>query len=196
MPRSRSRSVSSRSRSRSKTTKRRSGGSKSKNPKRIVQEKTAMLEPVGTFHHPTTKTIRTGKCPVGKIERDGYYRHSYTKKSGTKVKGKYVKEACIDNKGVPGKYAPGTVPQVKLKKGLLTKHGYSTKLPSKERLEALKRAVKEDGYVGTLRHVVYIRTLSKNNPKLFKIYDTDVKNLQKWHSTQTPDVKASKASKK
>lgn len=157
-----------------------------KNHKRVTK-KTAMAAPVGTYYHPTDKSIRRGRCPEGQVMREGYYRGSYTKKTGTKVKGKYVKQSCVENKGMPGKVVPAAKVIPKLNKGTLSKHGYSTHLSEKERLDALIRATKELTFAGVIRKLNAVRTLSKSNAHLFKIYSTDIENLQKWH-TKHPNM--------
>ncbi len=172
----------SKSRSRSRSPKRsikkrshskRGGGN-------IVSEKKAMKMKVGSPHHPTKMTVLEGDCPEGMIMRDGYYRHSYDKKSGTHVKGKYVKEGCIKNMGKPGKTVKEGKVIPKLREGALRKYGYHTDLSEQERLDALVKAVKGLGYAEVIRKVNAVRTLSKANPHLYKIYTTDIENLQKW----------------
>jgi len=150
--------------------------------KKTVEKKTAMKMPVGSYYHPTKDTIRQGRCPVGKIMKKGYYRHDYEKKDGTHVKGKYVKQACTPNKGKPGKTLESAKVIPPLKKGELTKFGYSTHLSEKERLQSLIKAVKDLSYATVIRKINAVRTLSRNDPKLNKIYTTDIENLQKWRA--------------
>ena len=44
---------------------------KNKHPKpdlkKLISPSTAARSPVGSFHHPTKKTFRTGACPIGFI---------------------------------------------------------------------------------------------------------------------------------
>jgi hypothetical protein len=152
-----------------------------------VTKKTAMESPIGSYYHPTEKSIRQGRCPVGQVMKEGYYRHSYKKKSGTEVKGKYVKQACIPNKGMVGKVLPSAKAIPKLQKGELTKYGYSTHKNEKERLQSLIQAVKELSYATVIRKLNAVRTLSKSDAKLFKIYSKDIENLQKWR-VQHPEA--------
>ena len=189
-------SSKSRSRSPKRSIKKRSSKSRSRSPKRslskkrshrkrggggnVVSEKTAMKMKVGSPHHPTKMTVLEGNCPEGMIMRDGYYRHSYNKKSGTHIKGKYVKEGCVKNMGKPGKTVKEGKVIPKLKEGTLRKFGYHTDLSEQERLDALVKAVKGLGYAEVIRKVNAVRTLSKANPHLYKIYTTDIENLQKW----------------
>ncbi len=192
-------SSKSRSRSPKKTIKKRSSSkSRSRSPKRsikkrshskrgggmgkVVSEKKAMKMKVGSPHHPTKMTVLEGDCPEGMIMRDGYYRHSYDKKSGTHIKGKYVKEGCVKNMGKPGKTVKEGKVIPKLKEGTLRKFGYHTDLSEQERLDALLKAVKEMGYADVIRKINAVRTLSKANLQLYKIYTTDIENLQKWRA--------------
>lgn len=145
-----------------------------------IKKKTALKKKVGSVYHPTSKTIRTGECPIGEVGRKGYYRHAYEKKDGHRIKGSYVKRSCIKDKGLPGKIIPSAKVIPSLKEGTLSKYGYSTHLSEKDRLSSLIKAVKELTYAGVIRRVNAIRTLSKSNPKLFKIYTQDIENLQKW----------------
>jgi hypothetical protein len=147
-----------------------------------VQKKTALKEPVGTYYHPTENTIRQGRCEKGKIMKKGYYRHEYTKKDGTKVKGNYVKQSCTPNKGKPGKTTSEGKVIPKLKKGELSQFGYSTHSTEDERHKALLKAVEKLSYATVIRKLNAVRTLSKADVKLFKIYSRDIENLQKWRA--------------
>ena len=67
----------------------------------------------------------------------------------------------------------------KLKKGTLTKHGYSTKEKAGIRHAALHKAVNAYGYSTVIKKLNAVRTLTKNtNPKNSEIYSKDIKNLQ------------------
>jgi hypothetical protein len=145
-----------------------------------VKKRTALKKKVGSVYHPTSKTIRTGECPIGEVGRKGYYRHAYEKKDGHHIKGSYVKRSCIKDVGMPGKVISSAKVIPKLKEGALSKYGYSTDLTEKERLVCLVKAIKELTYAGVIRRINAIRTLTKSNPKLFKIYTKDIENLQQW----------------
>ena len=54
-------------------------------PRKILTERQATKEKVGTFYHPTTKTFRSGACPIGSELKKGYKRKPYNKKNGTHV---------------------------------------------------------------------------------------------------------------
>ncbi len=175
---SKSRSHSPKRMIKKKTSSKKRGGGMDK----VVSEKKAMKMKVGSPHHPTRMTVLEGDCPEGMIMRDGYYRHSYNKKSGTHVKGKYVKEGCVKNMGKPGKTVKEGKVIPKLKEGTLREFGYHTDLSEQERLDALLKAVKEIGYADVIRKINAVRTLSKSNLHLYKIYTTDIENLQKWRA--------------
>jgi hypothetical protein len=160
-----------------------------------IEKKTAMKKAVGTYYHPTKDTIRRqtkfangtewsrqGRCEMGEIMKKGYYRHDYTKKDGTKVKGKYVRQACTPNKGKPGKTTVEGKTIPKLKKGELSHFGYSTHKNVDERHKALLKAVEKLSYATVIRKLNAVRTLSKADAHLFKIYSRDIENLQKWRS--------------
>ena len=62
--------------------------------KNVLTQKQAVKENVGTYHHPTNKTWRSGACVIGEELRKGYYRNGYTTKSGKKVEPIYVNASC------------------------------------------------------------------------------------------------------
>ena len=112
--------------------------------------------------------MATRKCARGTV-----YRKSYTRKrsSGKRV---HVKGACISDVGAPGKglrSGPGIGP---LRKGDLTKFGYSgvTKMPASDRHVALRKAVGAYGWQSVVRKLnavaVYTRRVSPHSSKLFK----------------------------
>ena len=76
----------------------------------------------------------------------------------------------------------------KLKAGKLTRYGYHADLSAKKRLTALSKSVLGVGYVKTIRRVVAIRNYSEHDPKLLKIYETDIKNLESEIDKLKPDI--------
>ncbi len=163
---------------------------------RVMSVDKSINQPVGTFHHPTKKSYRTGKCPIGKIERVGYHKKGYTRKDGSKVKGSFVPKKCIKNLGLPGKVAPAAKVIPPLHQGDLTSLGYHAHLNENSRFKALKKAVKKYGYKSTISKINAIRNLSKSNPELFKIYSQDIKDLQEWHNSMKPKtISSSKKTK-
>ena len=136
---------------------------------RRISRKRARKRRVGSFYHPTKTTVRTGACGRSQI-----LRKAYTRRDGTRVKA-----VCVKNKGLPGRTIASAKVLPKLKVGKLTRYGYYTDLSAKARLASLSKSVRGVGYATTIRRVVAIRNYSEHNPKLLKIYETDIKNLQK-----------------
>ena len=115
-------------------------------------------------------------CPKGYIARASYARRyttsvrqkGYTvkKASGTtyKVYPKnetlYVPAACVKDLGKPGKGVPDKQAIGPLRKGEMTKFGYSSKLGEEARHEALKKAVAALGVLSTYRKLDAVAKLS------------------------------------
>ena len=118
-------------------------------PARCVKAVTRKMKPV------SSKKL---DCPPGFIERSQYVRKYTTaiRKEGYLVKkpsgktykvypkesGQYVGPSCIKDRGLKGK-GPQTIGP--LRKGELTRFGYSTQMPSDIRQAALKKAISELG---------------------------------------------------
>ena len=119
----------------------------------------------------------TRKCPPGQIHRTGYVRRystgirrrGYTvRRASGRVYRVYpeasrmiVRSSCIKDRGLPGK-GPRPFPFKfrggktvygigPLRKGELTKHGYSTRKSTRARHGALRNAIKEFGALGVYR---------------------------------------------
>ena len=150
-------------------------------PRKILTSRQARKEKIGSFYHPTEKTYRNGACPEGYELKKGYERKEYTKKNGTKIKSTYVDPVCIVNKGIPGKLFHNEI-QIKINpKNSFEPYNYSTKDNSNIRFKSLLKACKKLSYRTVVRKLVILRLYHKNmNKKLYKIYDEDIKNLQKW----------------
>lgn len=135
-------------------------------------------------------TKKETKCPAGYIARAPYVRRystsirqkGYTvkKASGTtytvkpKAESFYVPAACIKDRGEVGKGAPEGKGIGPLRKGELTKHGYSVKVSTEERHAALKRAIKEFGELNVFRKLDAVAKLSvKLAPESSKIFKAD-----------------------
>jgi len=151
-------------------------------PRKVVTEKQAEKEPIGSFYHPTKKTYRTGACEIGYVLKRGYERESYTKKDGTIINETYVDPVCIKNKGLNGKLLEEYKPIHLDNKIELSVYGYETKLKIHERLNALIKAVEKLTYKSVILRISALRTLHKNNPHYFKLFDKDLKNVQLLHS--------------
>ena len=152
---------------------------------KVITPKKAKKEKIGTFYHPTNKTIRTGLCPQGEILREGYTRKGYTKKNGTYVKETVVGQTCIKNKGLPGKLLPEYKTIVIKEKNSFKPYGYSTKDDYEKRHKSLLKAVKDLSYSTVVHKLSALRTFRKNSfdpesIKLYAIFDQDLKGLKEW----------------
>jgi len=67
----------------------------------------------------------------------------------------------------------------KLKKGYLSNFGYAIKESNSKRQLAILKAVRKEGSLPVLKRLVVLRTYGKNEPKRFRIFDKDVKYVQK-----------------
>jgi len=136
---------------------------------------------------PSIRTLRRKNCPPGMISRKSYTRRYSTavRKSGftvrrssgkvyrvyPKVDDMVVKSRCIKNTGKPGKG-----PQLfgRLKKGELSKLGYSFRRSESDRRAALKKAMEHYGTLGVYRKLDAVAKLSKKvNPAASKIFGID-----------------------
>lgn len=141
----------------------------------------------------------TLKCPPGYIARAPYVRKyttavrklGYTVKraSGTtyRVKPKsesfYVPATCIKDRGEEGKGAPGGKAIGPLRKGELTKFGYSTKLSAEQRQFALKKAVASLGVLSVFRKLDAVAKLGvKVAPEAAEIFRKDRDWVRKTYS--------------
>ncbi len=116
-------------------------------------------------------------CPKGKILRKKYTKKSFVRKDGVRIKKTIVSASCIKDKGVAGK---GQNLFGKIKKGTLTKFGYSTNLNKEQRLSKLKKAVKSLGYSTVIKKLNVVRILNKNtNPVVSSKFYEDIKQLKK-----------------
>jgi hypothetical protein len=111
-------------------------------------------------------------CPKGSISRLSY------KKSvgGREIR---VRSGCVKSKGLRsrGKRTKRVLPS--LKKGSLTKYGYSVHNSAELRHKALKKALKEYGYSSLIKKLNAVKILTKNtHPSTSRIYGQDIKFLQ------------------
>lgn len=137
-----------------------------------------------------TKPKGTIKCPSGYILRDAYVRRyttavrtkGYTvkKKSGTVYKVRpqatsyYVPAACIIDKGKKGEGVPGGKGIAPLRKGELTKFGYTTRLPGDQRHKAIEKAIAEYGALSIYRKLNAVAKLSlRVAPEASKTFKAD-----------------------
>jgi hypothetical protein len=127
-------------------------------------------------------------CPPGYIARASYARkystavrqRGYTvrKASGTtyKVYPKndtlFVPASCIKDTGLPGKGVPQPIGP--LRKGEMTKFGYSSKKPVEERHKALREAVANLGALSTYRKLDAVAKLGvRVSPDSARIFAAD-----------------------
>lgn len=135
---------------------------------------------------PSIKSLARHACPPGMIERKGYtrkYSNSIRRKgftvqrSGTtyriypKTQGAAVGATCVKDtkkgRNVPKSIGP-------LRKGELSKYGYSFSDPSERRHEALKKAIEAYGALGVFRKLDAVFKLAENkNPRVAVIFKRD-----------------------
>lgn len=137
---------------------------------------------------PSIKSLSRKACPPGMIERKEYARKystavlqkGFTRKSKfgkthvikpSKQSLSRVGSKCVKDIGLPGKDNKSIGP---LKKGELTKYGYSMKEDEQKRHSALKKAVDEYGAIGVYRKLDTVSKLTfRSIPQASKIYEKD-----------------------
>ena len=87
--------------------------------KNVLTQKQAKEENVGSYHHPTNKTWRSGACVIGEELRKGYYRKGYVTKTGKIVDPIYVNTSCAKS-SKDGRLIKNNIPNNKLRKEILT----------------------------------------------------------------------------
>ena len=107
------------------------------------------------------------KCPGGSISRVSY---SY-KKNSKKIK---ARSSCLKSRGLRSRRV---LPL--LKKGSLTKFGYTIHESAEKRRSSLRKALKAYGYSTLIKKLNAVKILTKNtSPTNSKIYGIDIKYLQ------------------
>ena len=154
-------------------------------PRKVLTEKQAEKEPVGSFYHPSENRYRSGACPEGFSLKKGYMRKSFTKEDGTVVNETYVDPICIKNRGLPGKLMTSHKTIKLSERNSFKPYGYSTKNNSNTRYQSLLEAVKELTYSTVIHRLSALRTFHKNsdeevNKKLYNKFNQDIKKLQGW----------------
>ena len=133
-----------------------------------IRVKGSCVKSTAKKHHGKTK----GNCPTGKIMRHGYMR-IINKKNGTR-KLVRVKGSCVRDMGKPGKLAPGAPTIGPLKKGELSRFGYSYKNPEQPRRRAIAVAIKELGSLNLYRKLDAVAKLTAlTSPKASQIFASD-----------------------
>lgn len=115
------------------------------------------------------------RCSSGKILRKAYSRKAFTRSDGTKVRSSKTPAACIKDVGKPGKGKRLFV----LRKGTLSKYGYSTKISQQARHTALRNAVEDGSRLVAIRKLNALAILNKNaHPARYRILRSDLKFVQ------------------
>jgi hypothetical protein len=117
------------------------------------------------------------------IERKEYARkystailkQGYTTRKGKRYPRKatsaYVKAACVKDVGLPGKSKQSIRP---LRKGEISKYGYSMRETEEKRHKALRKAIEEYGALGVYRKLDAVAKLTERTiPEASKIYSKD-----------------------
>ena len=155
---------------------------------------------------PSVKTLARKACPPGMIERKEYTRkfssgvrqkgYIVRKRNGTtytvhpKSQGSKIKPTCIKDKKTSSKETKKIGP---LRKGELSKHGYSFRVSREERHKALRQAVKEFGVLGVYRKLDAVAKLSKSTiPEASRVFKDD----RNWINKRLGPIKAFTDSKK
>jgi len=150
---------------------------------------------------PSMKSLARKACPPGMIERKGYVRRYTTavrqkgftvkKSNGTTYtvhpsnKTMRVNASCVKNTGKPGKGVPKSIGP--LRKGELSKHGYSFRIDKSERHAALRRAVEEYGPLGVFRKLDAVAKLTlRTVPEAASVYKVD----RNWIESEYRPLKA------
>jgi hypothetical protein len=137
---------------------------------------------------PSIKSLSRKACPPGMIERKAYARRYSTAvlqegfkkktRSGKSITVKphkrqltRVDSKCVKNTGLPGKGRESIGP---LRKGELSKYGYTLKISLLQRHKALKKAINEFGALGVYRKLDAVAKLtSRTIPEASKQFEED-----------------------
>ena len=139
---------------------------------------------------PSIRSLSRKVCPPGMIERKEYARRystailaqGFTRKTKAGKTSKvvphkrsltYVGPRCVKDVGLPGKGVQSIGP---LRKGELSKYGYSITEPEEKRHKALKKAIEEYGPLGVYRKLdavskLTVRTIPEASKKWAKDRD-------------------------
>jgi hypothetical protein len=130
------------------------------------------------------------QCPPGQIARAAYVRRISSKvhqkgykkvtasgktiKVYPKAKSVFVPATCVTDAGKPGKLPAGAPRIGPLRKGELSKHGYSYKLPEDQRHSALQSAIQEFGALDTYRKLNAVAKLTAStSPNASRAFAAD-----------------------
>lgn len=154
---------------------------------------------------PSIKSLSRKACPPGMIERKGFvrkyssqvrqqgftvHRNGRTYKVFPKEKAVSVNSRCVKNTGQRTINASGPLRRTSigpLRKGELSKHGYSFRKSQLARHRALKLAVQDYGPLGVFRKLDAVAKLTKHTlPDAAKTF----KNDQDWVKEKFGPLKA------
>ena len=150
---------------------------------------------------PSIKSLARKACPPGMIERRGYVRKyttavrqkGFTVRKATgksyrvypKASPSSVNSVCVKDTGKPGKGVPKSIGP--LRKGELSKHGYSFRDGEEKRRAALRRAVEDYGALGVFRKLDAVAKLTvRTVPAASEIYKKD----REWIQSKYAPLKA------
>lgn len=118
-------------------------------------------------------------CRKDQIIRKGYKRAAYYRADGTFVAAAKVGPSCIADLGHSGR-GPNLIPR--MKKGELTKFGYSLHKLAKQRRMALTKAVRAYDGLSVFRKLNALATLNKNvNPVYSRKFKADANWVKKTY---------------
>jgi hypothetical protein len=151
--------------------------------KAVTAKKTRRLSAAKEKLLPSIRSLSRKVCPPGMIERKEYARkystailkQGYTTRKGKRYPRKatsaYVKAACVKDVGLPGKSKQSIRP---LRKGEISKYGYSMRETEEKRHKALRKAIEEYGALGVYRKLDAVAKLTERTiPEASKIYSKD-----------------------
>ena len=151
--------------------------------RKVTAKKTRRISAAKEKLLPSIRSLSRRACPPGMIERKEYarkYSTAITKQGFTTRKGKryphkknltYVGPACIKDVGLPGKGKRSIGP---LRKGELSKYGYSMTGSKEDRHKALRKAIEEYGALGVYRKLDAVAKLTvRTIPEASKVYTAD-----------------------
>lgn len=118
------------------------------------------------------QTRKQGRCPPGKIVRSAYTRRVISKNGVSKTI--RVKTSCVKDMGARGKLPAGAPKIGPLKKGELSRFGYSYKHPESDRRQAIRNAIKELGALNLYRKLDAVAKLTVlTSPKASQTFAAD-----------------------
>ena len=112
------------------------------------------------------------KCSSEMVERKTYYKKKSVRKD--KVSSKCIKDSGNIKINLWLRLSKEDI-------GILGNFGYSLKIPFDERINAIKKAMKQIDILKILRHLNALRTLFKSNEKYYDKLNKDLHWIQKYY---------------